>query len=140
MGKVYIIAIGAKARQGKDLTANFIKELKKNVEIVHFADELYNECRNIEHKFPLIVKQNMLYFLLDKSNIGQYLCFNQFEVPYLHDIFFKRKISVYESMKEKDSEILQFWAFLSNYFKVIFPNLQSCQYPALLHNSFLKLG
>ena len=115
MGKIYIIGIGSKARQGKDTIANFIKEMRNNVYIIHWADDLYEEVRNasnnvvLDFKYPLVVQHYDLYFLLNNPTIGQYLCFSRKEVPYLHDIFFKRKISVYDSMKEKDSEMLQFW-------------------------------
>ena len=40
-----IIGIGNKARQGKDTAGEFLKE-KYGFRLIHFADALYDECRN----------------------------------------------------------------------------------------------
>ena len=55
-----LIGVGHRARQGKDTTANFISTHRKNVHVLHFADALYDEVRNLDRKYPLIKYAGML--------------------------------------------------------------------------------
>jgi len=119
-GKVYVILIGNKARQGKDTVAQYMKKHLDNVHIIHFADPLKMEVMNKMREFPLIQQSPECYTLLDTYDNpeGYYPKFkflDKAEVPYLNEIFNKRKIDVYWGMdgngfdKHKDGEMLQFW-------------------------------
>ena len=107
-----IIGIGHKARQGKD-TAAEILELKYGFIVIHFADALYDECRN----------STIIYN--DKDNMFYMKCYDEeyykFENPPEH---IKKWILsngsmesglplngrlIYRGMKEKDGALLQFW-------------------------------
>ena len=39
---VVLLGLGSKARNGKDSTANLIKDFEPNVHILHWADKLYD--------------------------------------------------------------------------------------------------
>lgn len=117
MSKIYVIGIGNKARQGKDQSAEYICELRRNVHIIHFADSLKNECINIRRTHPLII-QKMIdddlehyieYQLLDNAATGQYKNVRASQLQYLHKIFTDRHITSYDGMDSKDAPILQFW-------------------------------
>lgn len=101
-----IIGLGNKARQGKDIAASYISSIRKNVNILHLADELYNEVKLPSN--TLIKRENDIYHLYDK-NTDSYIEKSIDEVPTLHSIFEKRAIDKYEKMIDKDPEILQFW-------------------------------
>lgn len=111
MKKVFIIGFGSKARQGKDTSAEFIKELRKNVHIIHFADAVKEECSNPKKEFPLIsetiVNGVPMYLLLDRDN--KFQMFYKEQLPKLQKIFDDRGINQYFAMESKDGEILQFW-------------------------------
>lgn len=116
--RLFVIGIGHRARQGKDTVANFIKEMRPNVHILHFADALYEEVQNADKKWPLIrrtrskAKSKWTYELLIDAKTGSYLLGNEWDYPYLHEIFTKRHNDLqcdYWGMNEKDSPILQFW-------------------------------
>lgn len=112
MAKFYIIGLGSKARQGKDTFANYVTENYPNVYVLHFADCLYEECRNSKREVPLIKWEyervdNDIYAFLDHDT--EYKYFTKKDMPEIHDLFKKRHISRYEGMNEKDGEILQIW-------------------------------
>lgn len=107
-----ILGIGSKARQGKDTAAESLKE-KYGFIIIHFADALYEECRNC----------NMLYN--ESDNIFYMKSYNddyyKFKNPPEHIKNWIKSNGVkesnlsfgaqwiYKGMKDKDSALLQFW-------------------------------
>jgi len=111
---VLIIGFGHRARNGKDTVANILKEKFDNVEIIHWADGVYEECSNKESKYPLIklevVTPNKIYYsvLLNKET-GEREAISNKADPFLHKIFTERNIEEYFKMDKKDPEILQFW-------------------------------
>lgn len=119
---VILIALGHRARNGKDYTASLIKKYYPDAIILHWADALYYECENKGNSEPLI-KQIKIgtpdpdifeihYAIMDRiSDSGKalYTILSAEKVPMLHDIFTKRNITYYHGMTEKDPEILQFW-------------------------------
>ena len=111
MRKVFVIGFGSKARQGKDTSAEFIKELRKDVYIIHFADAVKEECSNPKKEFPLISETTVngipMYLLLDSGNNFQ--SFYKEQLPKLQKIFTDRGINQYFAMDKKDGDILQFW-------------------------------
>lgn len=120
--QIFIIGVGHRARQGKDTIANFMKELKTNVHILHFADALYEEVANKERKYPLITRTryahfddghnvdfDWIYAILTDAKRGKYLLFKDTEVKILHALFNQRNINTYWGMTEKDAPMLQFW-------------------------------
>ena len=119
-GKVYVILIGNKARQGKDTVAQYMKKHLDNVHIIHFADPLKMEVMNKFREYPLIHQSPECYILLDTYDNpeGYYPKFKfvlKEEVPYLDEIFKKRNLKEYWGMngnghdEHKDGEMLQFW-------------------------------
>lgn len=102
--------IGNKARQGKDVFANFLQNKLDNAFILHFADRLKFEVSE-KNEMPLIFKRHAngknYYFLRDKPGI--YRSFEATEMPLLDRIFLERNITEYYCMKEKDPLILQVW-------------------------------
>lgn len=119
-GKVFVILIGNKARQGKDMVAQYMKKHLDNVHIIHFADPLKMEVMNKIREFPLILQSPECYTLLDTYDNpeGYYPIFKHIErkqVPFLENIFNKRNITEYWGMNGngfdayKDGEMLQFW-------------------------------
>lgn len=111
---VMMIGLGHRARNGKDTVANILKEKLNNVEIIHWADEVYEECFNKEAIYPLIKLEvdtpNKVYYsvLLDKET-GEREAISNISDPFLHKIFVERNIKEYFKMEKKDPEILQFW-------------------------------
>lgn len=119
-GKVFVILIGNKARQGKDMVAQYMKKHLENVHIIHFADPLKMEVMNKVREFPLILQSPECYTLLDSYDNpeGYYPLFKHIErekLPLLENIFNKRNIHEYWGMngngfdEHKDGEMLQFW-------------------------------
>jgi len=110
---IILIGLGHKARNGKDTVANLLKEKLDNVEIVHWADGVYEECRNLESEFPLIKREfktsEKTYYSVLKDSSGDRFAISDKTDPFLHDIFEKRGITEYQRMIDKDPEILQFW-------------------------------
>jgi hypothetical protein len=111
---VIMIGLGHRARNGKDTVANMLKEKLENVEIIHWADGVYEECTNRNTNYPLIIKEfntsNKIYYsVLHDKQTGERIAISSTSDPFLHNIFTKRGITKYHSMKEKDPEILQFW-------------------------------
>lgn len=106
-----VIAIGHKARNGKDsLAIALADKLKRNYEIVHFADALKTEVSNYNNSLPLILQRKVgqtYYYLLFSS--GKYDVHTSEEIPNLHNLFLKRKITEYQGSDVKDSEMLQIW-------------------------------
>lgn len=109
----FIIGIGNRARQGKDTTASFIKELRKNVYIFHWADALYEEVKNTDRQYPLIWRVNIghdvYYNLLDVPYSRVYRLLKSTEVANIHSLMESRNLTEYWGMDEKDSPILQAW-------------------------------
>lgn len=118
INNVVLLGLGYKARNGKDSVANFLNKKLKYVKIVHWADGVYEECRNEKSNYPLIIrhtvaqnnKENEIsYSLLNDKHTGSRLTFTIDQVPYIHKIFNSRHITEYGEMYDKDPEILQFW-------------------------------
>ena len=119
MATFYVLAIGSKAQHGKDTTANFIKDIRKNVHIYHWADPLKSEARNLERNMPLIKrcyyedKDKMAYYILDEGNTVKF--YWEDDVPTLHKLMNERDIDIYWGMngngfdEHKDGPMLQFW-------------------------------
>ena len=111
--KQFIIPIGNKARNGKDMVADFIKKHRKNVHIVRWADALYSEVRNSNRTCPLIkaigLDNGPYYYLLDNEKTKLYTLLKSDEIPSLHNLMQSRNIREYWGMDEKDSPILQIW-------------------------------
>ncbi|MCP4725996.1 MAG: hypothetical protein GY863_13220 [bacterium] len=110
--KRIIIGIGSKARQGKDTAAEYLEE-KYGCRVVHFADALYDECRNSNILYK--TDTNTLYL---KAYDEEYFelpdppliflewlkekAFPKNDLPYDADLF-------YGGMTEKEGTLLQFW-------------------------------
>jgi len=111
----FIISIGNKARQGKDLLASYLEQqLKPQVYVTHWADLLKEQVSNKERTLPLIYRKYIdnvycYYLLQDTHPHPIYTIKIESDVPYLHKLFTKRNLEVYKGMDEKDSEMLQFW-------------------------------
>ena len=111
---VTLIGLGHRARNGKDTVANMLKEKIDNVEIIHWADGVYEECANTDTEYPLIKKEfdtpvKTWYSVLDNKRDGFRKAISSIDDPYLHKIFTERDITIYHRMTDKDPEILQFW-------------------------------
>jgi hypothetical protein len=113
-----LIGLGNRARSGKDTAAEYIKSKYSNSHIIHFADALKLEARNLPRKDPLIYRVGNTYYILDKYNsngVAKYIEYESEEMPFLHKIFLDRNIKEYAGMngngfdEHKDGEILQFW-------------------------------
>ena len=115
MSSKLIIGIGNKAQHGKDTFAGIAAKQFDDYYITHWADPLKEEVTNAERTAPLIYATSsdngVHYMLLDHADgtSNTYLIKHYSEVPYLHEIFTKRNITVYWGMDGKDSEMLQFW-------------------------------
>lgn len=115
--KIFLIALGHRARNGKDSVAEFIKQMEPNTIIYHFADPLKEEVMNKQRKHPLItrVKDGDKYWYSIWSHGNEYRTMAETDVPFLHKIFEDRRIDVYWGMdgdgndEYKDSCMLQFW-------------------------------
>ncbi len=110
--KRLIIGIGHKARQGKDTAAEHLNELFQ-CRVIHFADALYEECRNAtilykDSMAELYCKtnsedffrfdhpnENIIYWIKEKGE-------QKPELPFDADYY-------YGGMKDKDAVLLQFW-------------------------------
>lgn len=107
-----LVAIGNKARQGKDTLANILKELDPDSVIVHWADGVYEEVANSPREHKLIYFEDGFYYLLDcvyPDGEPDYYLLTPAQVPDLHKIFKEREITEYWGSIEKDSPMLQFW-------------------------------
>jgi len=119
---IVLIAMGNKARQGKDFCANIIMQTQPFTIIMHWADALYDELRNKDRRFPLVyLDKHFINLLINyQDGAAEYYAIPKSDVQskFLLDIFKKRNISEYWGMDEKDSEMLQFWGtnFRRNYF------------------------
>lgn len=107
-----IIGIGHKARQGKDTAATFLSE-KYGSLIVHFADALYEECRNAQ----IIFRDNPAAFWL-KPKDEPWFHFSrppQVMVDWIKEHGYPKNGLPFNAelyfggMKEKDGTLLQFW-------------------------------
>jgi len=111
---ILLLGFGHKARQGKDSAALYLKEKLNNVEIVHWADSLYEQCKNERNEYPLIKQEfvtpeKTYYSVLSDAGTGERVAISSKNDPFLHKIFTQRNITEYWGMTEKDPEILQFW-------------------------------
>ncbi len=107
-----IIGIGHKARQGKDTAAEFLSR-KYGFIIIHFADALYEECKNC----------TILYS--ESDNVFYLKCYDEdyhsFKDPPEYIINWIKSNGdresallfnagwIYKGMKDKDGTLLQFW-------------------------------
>ncbi|MCH8285021.1 hypothetical protein IIB79_00660 [candidate division KSB1 bacterium] len=113
-----IIGIGHKARQGKDTAAERLQKIFECT-IIHFADALYEECRNATILYKEEDKSGEIASALYlKTNDEDYYHFTEFndtitgwikkngvriaDLPYDADLR-------YDGMTEKDGTLLQFW-------------------------------
>lgn len=115
MNKKFVLAIGSRARQGKDSVSNFIKELRPNdeVHILHWADAVYEEVKNADRRWPLICRmdigKDIYYNLLHTPYSRNYILYKADEIPVIHDLMHSRCLEFYWGMDEKDAPILQAW-------------------------------
>lgn len=117
MNNEILIAIGHKARQGKDESAKYLSMLTNNSHVLHFADKLYEECKNEYRYVPLITQiyENHVYkyVILDKFNIvnftAKFVILTEYQVPTLHSLMISRLLTTYWGMNKKDGALLQFW-------------------------------
>ena len=107
-----IIGIGNKARQGKDTAGEYLKR-KYGFRLIHFADALYDECRNCTILYN--EAGNIFYmkyydeeyhsFSNPPDSIKEWITTKgekEAELPF--DCRW-----IYRGMKEKDGTLLQFW-------------------------------
>lgn len=111
---ITLLGLGYKARNGKDSVANFLSNKLPDVKIIHWADGVYEECRNEDTSYPLIIQEvktesKIWYSFLDDKDVGSRRVLSHKQVPYIHKIFSDRDITTYRKMDGKDPEILQFW-------------------------------
>ncbi len=107
-----IIGIGNKARQGKDTAGEFLKK-KYGFRLIHFADALYDECRNCTilydepgNTFHMKCYDEEYYaFSNPPDPIKEWIKTNGVKETGLP--FGSQWI--YRGMKEKDGTLLQFW-------------------------------
>ncbi|MCP4727084.1 MAG: hypothetical protein GY863_18745, partial [bacterium] len=110
--KRIIIGIGSKARQGKDTAAEYLEE-KYGCKVIHFADALYDECRNSNILYK--TETNTLYLKTYNEEYFELpdppLIFLEWlkekavpknDLPYDADLF-------YGGMTGKEGTLLQFW-------------------------------
>lgn len=117
---VILLGLGSKARNGKDTTANLIKQYEPNVHVLHWADKLYEEVRNesyCEHSnnTPLILmneEEETYDCLRSYTQEGRtktiiYDTFTFEELPGFKDIMIH--CPQYSKMYSKDPLLLQQW-------------------------------
>ncbi|MFC1493533.1 hypothetical protein ACFL6O_06180 [candidate division KSB1 bacterium] len=110
--KRLIIGIGNKARQGKDTAAAYLEE-KYGCIRIHFADALYDECRNANILYKTVT--NTLYLKTYVEDYFEYpdppeifldwfrdKAVEKDDLPYDADLF-------YGGMAGKEGTLLQFW-------------------------------
>lgn len=110
MDNIKIIAIGNKARQGKDVFAALLQKKLTNAFTLSWAMPLKEEVSQ-KTEIPLIFKRHAngkdYYYLRD--TLSNYRVFTAEQMPLLHTMFTTRGISEYYIMKEKDPVLLQVW-------------------------------
>lgn len=109
--KKLVIGIGNKARQGKDTVAKLLNEKICNSVVLHFADALYTEVRNVNTDCPLIVNHGGTYFIYD-CNTNKYIITDCSKEPQFFNTWIREKTGeygVYNGMIEKDGILLQWW-------------------------------
>lgn len=120
----YVVSIGKKARQGKDFSAQTLKNRLQDlclVEICHFASELKRECSEFPDA-PLIFKEHSLVNLRSVDSEGNiyYLGVDENSPiikPFLEELE-KRGVDAIYPTKHKDSVLLQLWG--TNYRRKFF--------------------
>lgn len=125
MKNAIIIGLGHRARQGKDYLAEHLAKRgipNGTVHIIHWADELYAECKNGLRAFPLIRKLRAdgidYFFCLTDPISGKYKAIYAHFHPELTKMFEKKETLTIWGMDEKDGDLLQFWGtdFRRKYF------------------------
>lgn len=111
---VLLMGFGHRARNGKDTVANYLKEKLGNVEILHWADGVYEQCENKDRIYPLIkleftTKEKTYYSVLSDATTGERVAISNLSDTLLDKIFTERNLKEYWGMDDKDPEILQFW-------------------------------
>lgn len=113
-----IIGIGHKARQGKDTIADYLNR-KYGCRTIHFADALYDECRNATILFVPgdgTAEESPVLYL--KTSDEEYFRFEDPDETIINWIKEKGKpeknlpynaLLLYDGMTEKDGTLLQFW-------------------------------
>lgn len=110
-----IIGIGNKARQGKDEVAKILNRLIPNSIILHFADELYEECYNKDSLHPLIFKVSDGFMCKYDNDKNYYFLNNHLENENVSSAYNKLidydlvKGDYLEGMVGKDPLLLQWW-------------------------------
>jgi len=103
-----IVGLGHRARQGKDEIASHIQQTYANVFIVHWADALYQECRNESRKYPLLRKSGLDIEALISEDSPAYDINPARMSEELKELLFKDS-DVYWGMDEKNGPLLQWW-------------------------------
>ncbi len=107
-----VIGIGHKARHGKDTAASFLQK-KYNCEIIHFADALYDECRNTTVLYD--EDRNIMYLKAYDEDYNDFPEPSQAGIDWIKEKGSRRENLpenaqwIYEGMKEKDPQMLQFY-------------------------------
>lgn len=104
---IKLIGFGHKARQGKDSAAQFMQQMHPSVQILHWANGVYEEISDVPKNEFLIFCTGDGFWLRNKP--GCYVRYDVETFPKLQHIFVERGIVQYDRMVEKDPEMLQFW-------------------------------
>lgn len=121
---VYMVGLGHRARHGKDFTAELMSGMYENVMIIHWAEELYKECRNVSRKFPLVVRLDVgKYAMLShmEGDFPRYKIVNKTTLPSVHRFMTDNDITTYYGMDDKDPIFLQLWG--TDYRRALFDDL-----------------
>jgi hypothetical protein len=113
-----IIGIGHKARQGKDLSAEYLRD-NYGFKILHFADAIYRECRNLvvnynseDHLISWTVDDGANYeelSALKVDSITTELLSIAVDKGLRMAVVGYNDFYKYHGMKDKDTALLQFW-------------------------------
>ncbi|MFC1562847.1 hypothetical protein ACFL4Z_02210 [candidate division KSB1 bacterium] len=107
-----IIGIGNKARQGKDTAADFLKR-RYGFIVIHFADALYDECKNCTILYS--ERERAFYMRCYDEDYSKFINLPKHIVRWIKSKGIKESglpfdaQFIYKGMREKDSSLLQFW-------------------------------
>jgi hypothetical protein len=104
---IILVGLGHKARQGKDATALILDELHAHTHVIHWADSLYNELRDVPEGENLIELEDGVFKFRDPD--GSHNTYAAGKFPTLLALFRERGIASYSHMTDKDPQMLQFW-------------------------------